>query len=83
MSDRAVLDLKLRTLAQVHLFYVKGFENSVILSEEQVREGYSFIENVEKILIGTGYMGEREIKSRHKRKVEAVNSGTIIPYPFV
>lgn len=80
---RAVLDLKMSTLSTMHAFYIKGLETCPVLTTEQVRDAYDFLENVEKLLIGTGYLTQREVNARHTRRVEAIGDQTIIHYPFV
>ena len=64
-SMRAVLDMSMVSLARVHKFYLMGFGWS-IESEEEVRKANEFIENIEHILVRTGYMTVAEIDTRHQ-----------------
>lgn len=61
---RAVLDLNIVSLARIHKYYLAGFAWA-IETEEEVRKANEFIASIEKLLIGTGYMTETEVKARH------------------
>ena len=61
---RAMLDLNMTSLARIHKYYMAGF-TWAIESEQEVRKANEFIENIEKLLVGTGFMTQSEVDARH------------------
>lgn len=80
-NEVVALDMNMKALARVHYFYVKGVESAQVLTEEQCKLHYDFIEEMERILVGSGYLTEKEIKERHTKKPEVVSDSSLVK-PF-
>lgn len=62
---RIAIEMSMVSLARLHKFYLQGFGWSIEPPEE-VQKANQFLHNIEKILIGSGYLTEGEIRARRK-----------------
>lgn len=63
-KEKVWLEISMAGLARVHDRYLKGMEHAIVLGDELARD-YRWISEIERILLGKGYLTAEEIRKRH------------------
>ncbi len=65
-KDKQILQITNAGLARVHDRYLKGMKASLVLGDS-LEKDMRWIAELERVLIGSGYLSREEIHRRHKR----------------
>lgn len=66
-KHKTYLQITMAGLARVHDRYLRGMKSALVLGDS-LEKDYRWISELERILIGSGYLSREEI---HKRHIEA------------
>jgi hypothetical protein len=63
-KDTINLQITMAGLARVHDRYLRGMQHGLVLGDE-LQKDYNWISELERILLGSGYLSREEIRKRH------------------
>lgn len=63
-KDKINLQISMAGLARVHDRYLRGMQHGIVLGDS-LEKDYRWINELERILIGNGYLSVEEIYKRH------------------
>lgn len=63
-KDKINLQITMQGLARVHDRYLRGMQQGLVLGDDLVKD-YKWIDELERILLGNGYLSREEIHLRH------------------